>query len=361
MAAVLTSIPFLVGGTLTRLAPLGTLSRLRERDGVREAANRRLLKIACAILLTLVLLFAFREVWHPHPLDIGTTTLDAGRALAAGNNPYLLPLDPQPGFTGYKYLPMMALAYLPLGLPWGASGLVLTNLLLYLGLLWTLYRVLARRAGPDAALLGCFLTLSLPLIPFQLFAKGVTDLVAVLPLLVAFGLYDRKPGWAGFLVGLSLAAKPLPGALLLPCLVPATGKARLAYGLGIIIGLTPILPFAIASPRALFENTILFNGLRPPDSTNWTMLAPPFLQWLARLGAASFVLVTAIKVWRARPRPAARAALASALILATILAGPIAHHNYQLWWITFYVPLLALAITGTSAVPVAPASGDFRT
>ena len=41
-----------------------------------------------------------------------------------------------------------------------------------------------------------------------------------------------------------------------------------------------------------------------------------------------------------------RTGLGIALILATILAGPAAHHNYQLWWLP-----LAAAMLGAALVP----------
>jgi uncharacterized membrane protein len=187
--------------------------------------------------------------------------------------------------------------------------------------------------------------LSLPLAAQQVLVKGSTDLAAVAPLLLGFVLMQRRPFWAGFCVGLSISAKLFPGVLFLPCLLPASWPERRRYALGAVLGLLPILPYALASPDALYDNIVLFNAIRPPDSTAWLSYVPDIP--LAALAAhAAFVLLfaaTSLYIWRRAPSVAVRCGLAAMLTIGVILAGPAAHHNYHLWWLPFYCVSLAAA------------------
>jgi uncharacterized membrane protein len=164
------------------------------------------------------------------------------------------------------------------------------------------------------------------------------------PLLAALLLVERNGALAGLCVGLSISAKLLPGALFLPCCLPAAPRARLGYGIGVAAGVLPILPFLMAEPRALLDNIVIFNLLRPADSTSWLFFAPPALATLAHLALGALLIASIVGVWRGAPRLAARCGLGATLILATLLAGPIAHHNYQLWWLPLMAALLGAAI-----------------
>lgn len=312
----------------------------------------RALAVAVVALLALQTGYALKELRHPALIDAATTTLAAGQALAAGDNPYAVPLDSaargatgEARFAGYKYLPMTLAAYLPLGAPLGERGVVLANLLLHLATVWLLFRLGARLGGaPTAGWIAALLYLSLPLAPFQLFAKGVTDPAAIVPMLAALLLVERGALLSGFCLGLSLAAKPLPAALLLPCCLPAAPRQRVAYGIGIALGLLPILPFLLWSPAALVDNIVLFNLARPADSTSWLFAAPAFAAPLAHGLAGAFFLAVWVQAWRRPPDLAVRAGLGLMLILASILAGPAAHHNYQLWWLPLAAALLGAAL-----------------
>jgi len=70
----------------------------------------------------------------------------------------------------------------------------------------------------------------------------------------------------------------------------------------------------------------------------------------AHLVFAAGMLGAALHVLRRKPPVITRAALAAVLGLAAILAGPGAHHNYQLWWLPFYALALGLALEPAGCV-----------
>ncbi len=99
-------------------------------------ALSRVLAVACAAMLCLHLIHFIEFVPKPPLFDIATTTVSAGEAMLSGKNPYQLPINPHPempqdslNYNGYKYLPMMAVTYLPLGAVLGKRGILVTNLL----------------------------------------------------------------------------------------------------------------------------------------------------------------------------------------------------------------------------------------
>lgn len=305
--------------------------------------------IGCALLLLAQLIYFAVRLRHPRVLDMGTTTLAAGAALLDGQNPYALPLDAVAGglsdavFQGYKYLPVTIAAYLPLG-PWlGQRGLLLTNLFLQLGATWLVMRLAGRAAGPASGRLAALLYLSLPLVALQVLTKGATDLVPVVPLLLAALWLETRPAAAGLCVGLSIAAKLVPGILFVPCFLPPASGSRWRYVRGVAAGMLPILPFALWSPTAFYDNIVAFNFSRPADATSWLAFAPEWAGMLARAGFLAGLLAVAAYVWRRPPDLATRCGLAAILTLGAILCGPGAHDNYQLWWLPFACVILAAA------------------
>jgi hypothetical protein len=332
---------------------IGALFLALRASSLRQNASagpaRALVALAGLLLLAQLVYFGLR-IAHPHLIDMATTTLDAGRAMIRGQNPYGLPIDTEaaglgaaPEFQGYKYLPLMPAVYLPLGLALGARGVLATNLLLLLATLGLMLRLGRDAASPRAGLIAALLYLSIPLAAQQVLVKGSTDLAAVVPLLLGFVIMERRPGWAGFCVGLSISAKLFPGVLFLPCLLPTTWPGRRRYAIGAALGLLPILPYALASPAALYDNIVLFNAIRAPDSTSWLASAPA-AGFAARSIFFTLFAGTSVHIWRRAPGLAARCGLGAMLVLGAILAGPAAHHNYHLWWLPFYCVALAAAL-----------------
>ncbi|MDE1931109.1 MAG: hypothetical protein KGI43_06060 [Alphaproteobacteria bacterium] len=303
-----------------------------------------------AALAAIELVYGGVRLIHPRLIDMATTTLAAGHAMLAGQNPYTLPIDPEGGgaFAGYKYLPVMPAIYLPLGLALGARGVLVTNLLLQAAAVALMLGLGRRAGGYRTGFVAAALYLSLPLVAEQLFAKGTTDLAAIVPLLLAFVAFERSDFLSGLCVGLSIATKLFPGPLFVPCLLPPGAGARVRYGLGILCGMLPILPYAIAAPGAFTDNIILFNAIRRPDTTSWLAFAPDGAALVARSTFVALAFAITVHVWRRAPNLSVRCALAAALTLAVILAAPTAHHNYQLWWLPFY----ALALGATLRQPL---------
>ena len=321
------------------------------RLGEDPAVNRALL-IGVALLLAIQLAYAGARLWHPHVADIAHWVFVGGQAMLRGENPYLLLLDPSglaelgPRFQGYKYLPLMGWAYLPLGVPFGDRGLVATNLLLQLATATLVWR-LARAMGTETAgRIAACLYLALPLVVMQVLSKVSTDLVAVVPLLLALLCWERRPGVAGLLVGLSLAAKLTPGALFVPCLLPAAPPSRWRYVLGVTCGVVPALPYVAGAPMAFFDNIVAFNALRPSDESSWLMTMPASVGWAAHGAVVLLLLTTAIGVWRRPPTLFLRCGLCAVLMLAALLLGPSPHQNYHLWWLPLYSVLVAITLAG---------------
>jgi hypothetical protein len=337
---------------LVMLAVLLSLVALTRGLGTPQAANgarsERRLAIAVGVLVAAQVAFALLQVWDPHLIDIPASTLEAGRALLAGTNPYTSQLDHTVGasremeaFQGFKYSPLTAVAYMPLGIPLGDRGVVLTNLALQLTAAWLVYRLARREGGRVTGLTY----LVLPIGPWELFHQGVPDLTAVLPLLAALVFVGGNAGLAGLCVGISLSTKLLPAGLLLPCCLPTDGRDRVRYAVGIAVGLVPLLLAALWSPTAVWNNLVLFNLSRPADSTSWLYWAPSFVSPIARGVFLIVYLGVAAAVWRARAMTVtARCGLGAIVILTTLVTGPIAHNNYQLWWLPLASVVLAVSL-----------------
>jgi hypothetical protein len=191
LAAVLASLP-----------PLIAWMRRRAAD---ERGRRPYVAALAAILLVLQTGYALKELRHPSLIDAATTTLAAGRSLLSGIDPYAAAIDAagqalthDAGFAGYKYLPLTIIAYLPLGMPLGERGIVATNLLLHLLTVWLIFRLAGAMVNRHAGWIAALLYLALPMVPFQLFAKGITDPPAVVPMLAALLLVERNAGWPGY-------------------------------------------------------------------------------------------------------------------------------------------------------------------
>jgi hypothetical protein len=311
----------------------------------------RALVIACGALIAVQVGFLIKQLAHPHLVDMATTTLAAGQALLEGKDPYTLPIDEEalritgdPALQGYKYLPMMAVIYLPLGAWLGPRGVLLTNLTLQLATLCLIYRLGARAGSRNAGLVAVLFYLSLPIVLRQVFGKGATDLAAVVPLLAALLTLERSPALSGFCVGLSISAKLVPGVLLAPCALPPAGQ-RWPYLAGLVIGLIPALVFVVISPAALYDNIILFNAARTPDSTSWLASAPAAALSAARVAFVASLAAVSLFVWRKTPGLVSRCGMLAGISLLAILSGPAAHHNYHLWWLPLVSVLVGLVVT----------------
>jgi len=314
-----------------------------------QLAPRRVsvvLACVCTILLCWHFVRFAQKLPDPKLDDIATTTLSAVDAIQSGKNPYSLPIDPQVNigsnpirYQGYKYLPMMAVTYLPLGAIWRERGILVTNLILDLATVVLVFQLCSTIGSRSAGLFAVVLYLMLPLVPIEIFKKGVTDLAATVPLLTALCL--KNPGYSGLFVGLSVSTKLLPGAVFIPCCLPSSGRGW--YAAGVAIGLVPTLVFLALSPEALSDNIVLFNAKRPVDSTSWLYGMPPQLLLITTAVVAVALLGVTVYFWLNRPALADRCGIAVVCTIGTMLSGPINHRNYQLWWLPLFIVLLGAA------------------
>jgi hypothetical protein len=291
-------------------------------------------------------------VRHGRPNDIGATTAAAVAARAQGRSPYATLVDPQRDlprtgagldwFMGYKYGPLVPRWYGPFLAAFDyPRGLFAANAPL-LAAAALLAAALARTAagGGAAAALAAAAALLWPRFPrWELFALGVNDLLPTALALAALLAAARgRALLAGAALGLSLAAKPLPGALLLLLLPGTVRLAPLAAGLA--LGLSPYVPDLLTAPRELVANLLLFNLLRPGDSTGLAHALPPALAALPPLLGEAGALAAAVAYHRSRRTPR-DLVLAAALVATLFLAGgKLIHRNYLLWWL----PLAAAAL-----------------
>jgi hypothetical protein len=332
---------------------VSAVAMLRGADRPRmheDPALKRALGIGIALLAVVQLAYAGARLWHPHVADIAHGAFAGGQAMMRGENPYLASLDPSglqelgSRFQGFKYLPLMGLAYLPLGLPFGDRGLAATNLLLQIATVASVWRLARGMGSETAGRIAACLYLAIPLVAMQAISKVSTDPVAVVPLLAALICCERRPGLAGFLVGVSIAAKLTPGALFVPCLLPATSAARWRYALGLAVGLIPVLPYVLGAPQAFFDNIIAFNALRPSDESSWLLTMPAGVAWAAHGALILLLLGVALAVWWRPPAFFVRCVLCVVLTLAALLLGPSPHQNYHLWWLPLYSVLVAVSL-----------------
>ncbi|HLJ20417.1 MAG TPA: glycosyltransferase 87 family protein [Stellaceae bacterium] len=329
------------------------MMRIGDRPAAGEnAALAHALLIGIVVLVVCQLGYAGARLWHPRVGDITHATWAGSEAMLSGQNPYTALVDRDglqalgPRFQGFKYLPLMGWAYVPLGLPFGDRGLLATTLLMQVATAVLVWR-LARAMGNDTAgRIAVCLYLAVPLVALQAISKADNDPVAVVPLLLALLCWERRPGMAGLLVGLSIAAKLTPGVLFLACLLPALPAARWRYALGVAVGCIPVLPYALEAPRAFFDNIVAFNALRSSDASSWLHAMPADVAGAAHAALGLLLLAVAIAVWRRPPTLFVRCGLCVVLMLAALLLGPSPHQNYHLWWLPVYCVLVSVWLAG---------------
>lgn len=328
---------------------------------VRLSRKTNFTTLPKTLVIVLLLACIGALMWHisifnrflaaPQINDIPGRALQAIAVLQEGRNPYSVSLDPKPeladkwlNYQGLVYMPMTMLSYYPLGSMWQARGVLATNLILDLVLVVLIYFTGKRLAVPAAGLMALFLYLVVINVPYELFRTGATDIAAVGPLLGALLLFNRKPGWSGFLIGLSVAAKLFPGLLFLVILFPRLAWRK--YMLGILLGMVPFFIFLAMAPRAVLGSAVMFSFMRSVDPTSWLYGFSPAVGLMVRFAFLWILVNVAIYIWWRQPDLIIRLGFAVVLIIGSLLSGPANHGNYQLWWIPFYVLLLAVAVFG---------------
>jgi hypothetical protein len=315
--------------------------------GVR-GANRlpAILTAICMLLALNRLRVALGFLHAPDMEDIGTTTIAGIHAVFAGQNPYAASIDlhPEyPDFPGYKYLPMMMAAYAPLASVLGQAGLRLMNLVLDAGMSAAIFFSARRIGGQVAGLLALAAWLMLPVLPRDIYKHGVTDLAPVLPLVLALLLAETRPGRAGLLIGLSVAAKLFPGLLMALCCLR---RERIGYYfLGGIAGILPAIAFYLWSPADFTRNVLMFILSRPIDVTSWMHDMPSIVPTLAKLAYFLFLASVLVYLFLSRASFVRRCGLIVLCVVGALLTGPDAHNNYMIWWVPFFCVLLGALVS----------------
>jgi hypothetical protein len=334
-----------VAGLVLLQAAAGPLARWLARVSpvVPERAAVGGMVVAAALGFGLHVRALDRALESGKMVDIGRNTLCAGEALfERGTDPYavrcqMLTVQGAPHVTwehgrprmfgvryeyGYPYFPVMFLAYEPFrqldggldSIRW-ANGLWL--LLAMAGAGWLAARLCPGPQARLAATLGIAVTAAVPVLGYELFQVGVTDLIIAVFALAGFIALDRGHRFAaGALFGLVCAAKLLPGALLLPILAvwtwrsPPGARWRLWLGWAAATAAT-LLPFVAWDAPAFLSATILYYLSRhaPGDDTSLWFHLPGALQTpflVAGAAAVGAVLVAGLR----------RRALATADLLA---------------------------------------------
>ncbi len=304
-------------------------------------------------------------------IDIGTTTIAAVELLEQGQSPYTARIDAfgdqvRPGgvgldhFAGYKYGPVMTLAYGPGVRSSGPSGYFVTSLVALLLLAGAVAWWAGNAGGPPAAAGAAALALSVAFTDNELFRGGVNDVVPMALVVGAFAARSRgQAAAAGVLLGLSFGAKVFPAALLaLPLLLAVRTKRPTFVLSAVVVSLAAYLPPLLKDPREVVSNLLLFNLDRPGDRTGLLDGIPEHLRGAAKallvVGIVLTVLAVARLVPAAADRRAAQALLASLSAVAMALfygQSPVLHRNWLFWIAPFFAVAIALKAWGSDRDP----------
>ncbi len=224
--------------------------------------------------------------------DIAVVYQKSINRLLDGENPYRQSLDPYPFhykgndhyFDRPKYTPLQIFTYAPFVSLLGLKGVYVGNLVVYLLLGLFLYRYFKPSGFHYLSLL---MLVGAEFLFNKVFSKGVNDLLpAYLALLSWHSLTNEKK--AGCYLGFSFLAKQLPAGLFgLWFLILKKWKGFL---ITVPIVLVVSLPFFLSDLKAVYENLLLFNLLRPVRETSLLLVIPPAFQKIVSL----FGLISAI-------------------------------------------------------------------
>lgn len=347
---------------------LGHVRALAALAGVAGVAMlpKRARRIGIVVTVALILIAAFLSFFRTvqagvairdertPSVDIGTTTIESVEIALRGESPYEALVDPVghglnpdgEGFEflgGFKYGPVITWLYAPAISVLGPQGFWLTNWLSLL-LLGGAVLAWAQRSGGWAAGFGA---LALGLVPSFIFHTtfegGANDILPVALGLAAFPLRARgQTLLPAILLGLSFGAKPVPAALFaLPLMFSGGRRWRFAIGAA-VAGALSYLPALIQAPQELVGNLLVFNLVRPVDSTSLLYGAPGWLIPVA--GVLSQVAAVGLVVGWHRLRgewsPAMTSLVAAGVMVTFFLGSRLIHRNYLLW----LVPLVAVAV-----------------
>jgi uncharacterized membrane protein len=224
---------------------------------------------------------------------------------------------------------------------WAASALVLCRgIPIILVIAAFSVSALCRRISGGNGLWAALLLLASPVVAGNVIVAQGNDLVAVLPICLAFLVWDKRPGLAGLLLGASVSIKVMPAPIAMALLLPLGLLTARRFVTGVAAGLIPSIVFAVLDPPAFFNNAVLFHILRPITPNSLLLEMPSNVIWLLRIAFVVTFLVTAgaavIREWSIDRRMLAY----TVLTIVFLLTSPSNFDNYWLWWIPIFIPLL---------------------
>ncbi|MDD1783371.1 DUF2029 domain-containing protein [Enterovibrio sp. ZSDZ35] len=278
-----------------------------QRDGVGSLTLK--IEAMFALVLLSVIVVNMLSTYLPYvtagpTVDIGYTTQRAAEILLLqGQNPYLdqtINIRPElaPEHRGFHYGPGMIIGYaLSAFLP--DLGYKLTSLF-YLAVtaiaLCMLISHTLKSKGKWEVYCACLVAMLLFFMPerlwYEVLKVGANDIFPVALLLVGLVFVQREK-WliAGFLMGLSFAAKFSPAAFLLAMFL-RTG-INLNFLIGCVLGASPLLAMMAWDYHGLVENVFILRFTLHYDATSLYSVTPEAFHMLfplTQLGALVYLI-----------------------------------------------------------------------
>lgn len=243
---------------------------------------------------------------------------------------------------GFKYGPVLLLAYWPFVSLFGHAGVLILHVLCFLALVGFLcwYGYSSRMT---AASIGFLVIVSILPADFRLCVlnQGHTD---ILPTLLAFtGLLfwirGRPSAMGAVLVGLSLAAKTMPGLLYAPLLLRSRKEALTLIGVVAFIA----LPFLVLDPRGFWYNLSYPFFLRYEDSTSLAYYLSETLQHGVLAGSLALIAFFFIRLVRQGWLFSGALNFLVVAHIGAFVTASVFHSNYMV----VLFPLLAVILSRT--------------
>ena len=296
--------------------------------------------------------------------DIGYTTIHAVQLVVKeGKNPYsrtdVTPRkDTDAGYHGFHYGPAFILGYMPSA--WfPIMGYRIPNLLYFLASVALLILLIRRpEESPAQRLANIAFVLTAYILAerfwIEVLPEGANDLFHIM--LILAGLLAFKHGrifWAGLFIGLSCAGKFAPGMFLIPFMPLRDRK----FWLGLIVGLTPYLPFLIWDPAGLWRNVFWLRVAIPADWTSLYWITPHQYHWI--FGAITLCAFVTAVIWsglRLREFNFVIVGFTLLLIVSDVVQKQV-HGNHLIWFFPLFAILFMQFREQLYGVMTAPLEG----
>ena len=288
-------------------------------------------------------------------VDVGTTTIAATELVRQGEDPYSTFIDPNGAGTnpegrsfeyaaGFKYGPVMIWTYMPAVAFFGPDGYFVVNWLALMATALAAGLLLSGHLGSRAGIGAFLLTLVPGILGRELFEAGFNDIVPVAFALLALVLRERDlPVGAGIALGLSIATKFIPGAIIALPMVMMFDKDRRRFGAAVVFtAIAGHLPWLVTSTPELIAGLVTFNLTRTVDDTSILHWVPEVLRlpFTVVVFGSALVLSTKHALAARRRGMGAFICLIAATLAVSFAASPAVHGNYLLW----YFPFIGLAV-----------------